>query len=161
MKKFLDHLTQIERIACAIMVAILTILVIGDVFSRELFKIGIPWAQKSAVYLMVWSGFIGAILMAHKAEHLRPEMGDKLWKGSMRLIAYRIQQLIVLIFCLGATYYSYQYVVESKELADVNVILGIPMWYLQVILPYTFASMSLRYLYFLINPSLPTGEIKI
>lgn len=152
MKIFLHYLTQIEKVIAAFMVAILTMLVIGDVISREFFKLGIPWAQKSAVYLMVWSGFLGAILMNHKAEHLRPEMGDKLWKGSMKMIAYRFQQLVVCIYCFGAAYFSYLYVQESKEMADMNVILNVSMWVLQIILPYAFFSMGLRSLYFLINP---------
>ena len=50
------------------------------------------------------------------------------------------------------TYYSILYVLESKEFADRNVIIDVAMWVLQLIIPYAFASMSLRYLYFIFFP---------
>jgi C4-dicarboxylate transporter DctQ subunit len=152
--KFLIRLYQIERVFAGVIVAILTTLVIFDVFSREFFKLGLPWAQKTAVYLMIWAGFIGAILMNHKGEHLRPEMGDKIWKGSMKVVVYRFQQLVVLIYCLASAYFSYLYVVETKEMGDQNVVLEVSMWILQVIMPYAFFSMALRSLYYFIFPVL-------
>lgn len=152
MERFLHSLTQIEKFLASVLVGLLTLFVVLDVGAREIFKTGIPWAQKGAVYMMIWTGFLGAILVTHKVEHLRPEVADKLWKGSLKKVYLRLQNLLIFIFTLTMFYYSYIYISESREFGDRNVIIDMPMWVLQMIIPYTFLSMSLRYLYFIFFP---------
>jgi C4-dicarboxylate transporter DctQ subunit len=152
MERFLHSLTQIEKFFASVLVGLLTLFVVLDVGAREIFKTGIPWAQKGAVYMMIWTGFLGAILVTHKVEHLRPEVADKLWKGSLKKVYLRLQNLLIFIFTLTMFYYSYLYISESREFGDRNVIIDMPMWVLQMIIPYTFLSMSLRYLYFIFFP---------
>jgi TRAP-type C4-dicarboxylate transport system permease small subunit len=152
MNKFLEILTSIERVAASVLILILTVFVVLDVGSREMFEAGIPWAQKGAVYMMIWAGFLGAILVAQKVEHLRPEVADKLWKGKLKPFYLRAHNFLVFSFTAAMTYYSFLYVKESMEFADRNVIIDMPMWLLQAIIPYCFLSMSLRYLYFIFSP---------
>jgi TRAP-type C4-dicarboxylate transport system permease small subunit len=152
MEVILDYLTRIERLLAATLVCVLTGLVVTDVISREIWKTGIPWAQKGAVYMMIWAGFLGAVLVTQKVEHLRPEVADKIWKGRARGIYLRVHNLLVLAFTLSMAWYSCLYVLESKEFGDRNVIIDMPMWVLQLIIPYTFISMSVRYLYFVFFP---------
>lgn len=150
--KILNFLTRIERVAASLMVAVLTLFVVLDVGTREIMKTGIPWAQKGAVYLMIWAGFLGAILVTHKVEHLRPEIADKFWTGKLKPYYLRIHNLIVFCFSSSMAYYSVLYVLESREFGDRNVIIDMPMWLLQIVIPYAFISMSLRYLYFIFSP---------
>jgi C4-dicarboxylate transporter, DctQ subunit len=152
MNKFFDILTGIERLAASILIFVLTVFVVLDVGVREILKEGLPWAQKGAVYMMIWAGFLGAVLITHKVEHLRPEVADKFWKGKLKPFYLRANNLLVFIFTAAMTYYSFKYVMESREFADRNVIIDMPMWVLQAIIPYCFLSMSLRYFYFIIFP---------
>lgn len=152
MGKFLDHLSSLERLGASVLIFFLTAFVVIDVGAREIFQTGIPWAQKGAVYMMIWAGFLGAILVTHKIEHLRPEVADKLWKGRGKIFYLRIQNLLVFLFTILMAWYSFQYVAESREFGDRNVILDMPMWALQTIIPYTFISMSLRYSYLVLFP---------
>lgn len=152
MDKFFELLTKFERVLASSLIFFLTVMVVIDVGARELFKTGVPWAQKGAVYMMIWAGFLGAVLITQKVEHLRPEIADKIWKGKARGIYLRFHNLLVFLFTASMTYYSYLYVSESREFGDMNVIINTPMWVLQMIIPYTFFSMSLRYLYFIFSP---------
>lgn len=152
MNKFFDILTRIERFAASILIFVLTIFVVMDVGVREIFKQGIPWAQKGAVYMMIWAGFLGAVLITHKVEHLRPEIADKFWTGKLKSFYLRANNLLVFIFTAAMTYFSYKYVMDSKEFADRNVIIDMPMWVLQAVIPYCFLSMSVRYFYFILFP---------
>jgi TRAP-type transport system small permease protein len=150
--RILHTLTTIERAVAALLIFLLTCFVLYDVGAREIFRTGIPWAQKSAVYLMIWAGYLGAILVAQKAEHLRPEMADKIWKGKSRIWYLRFHNFLVFLFTVAMFWYSLQYVLESKGYGDKNVIIDMPIWLLQAIIPYSFFSMSLRYLYFSFIP---------
>ena len=149
---FLDRLTKIEKMFASILVFILTVFVVLDVGSRELFKTGIPWAQKGAVYLMIWVGFLGAVIVTHKVEHLRPEIADKLWKGKLKGVYLRVNNFLIFCFTSSMFYYSLLYVTESRGFGDRNVVIDMPMWLLQAVIPYCFLSMSLRYAYFIFFP---------
>ncbi len=152
MGKILNTLTRIEKLAASILIFGLTVFVMLDVGAREIIKTGIPWAQKGAVYMMIWAGFLGAILVAHKVEHLRPEVADKLWQGKLKPLYLRIHNALIFIFTVTMCYYSFLYVQESRGFGDRNILIDMPMWLLQAVIPYCFFSMSLRYLYFIYSP---------
>ena len=154
MAKFLDYLTRVEKICAAFFIVLLTSLVIMDVGAREIFKTGMPWAQKAAVNLMIWAGFLGACLMTQKGDHLRPEVGDKIWKGKMSVVAEKTRNALVAIFCFTLAYNGYLYVAESREFAELHVVLNVPLWILQLVIPWTFFSMGLRYTWFTYKPLL-------
>ena len=156
MNNFLVYLTKFEKVCAALFVVILTGLVITDVAAREIFKTGLPWAQKAAVNLMIWAGFLGACLMTQKGDHLRPEVGDKLWKGKLAPIIERLRNALVCAFCLALAYHGYLYVEESREFAEMHVVLNVPLWILQLVIPWTFFSMGLRYAWFTYKPLLKT-----
>ena len=103
---------------------------------------------------MIWLGFIGASLTSAKGAHLRPEIADKLWRGVGKKIADALAQLITAAFCLGMAYLAYRYVMESKAMGDVSVVTGIPLWIVQLAIPYTFASMALRHFAYSIMPAI-------
>lgn len=149
----IECISFIEKKMAALSMGLMTVLVIFDVLSREIFNKGIPWAQKSAVYLMIWGGFIGAILVAEKAAHLRPEVADKIWGEKGKLTFVRVQNFVMLIFCAIFLFYSYKYVAESFSFGDKSVVLQVPLWVLQLVIPYTFLSMSLRNIFFIFNPN--------
>ncbi len=149
---FIKVLGSIERMIATIFMGAMTLLVIFDVFSREILNQGIPWAQKSAVYLMIWGGFLGAVMISEKAGHLRPEVADALW-GKKQWLFIKVQNIITILFCLFFLYASYMYVSESIKFGDKSVVLKVPIWTLQLIIPYTFASMAVRNIYFLFNPA--------
>lgn len=151
MQKFIDIIGKIERLLATIFMGGMTSLVIFDVISREVFNQGLPWAQKTAVYLMIWGGFLGAIIVSEKGAHLRPEIGDKLWSKFPHGFV-RVQNLVSVVFCFFFVYASISYVAESMEFGDKSVVLKVPLWTLQAIIPYTFFSMGLRNIFYLIYP---------
>ena len=153
MKEVITILSMVEKNIAKVFMGLMTALVIFDVISREIFNTGLPWAQKSAVYLMIWSGFLGAIMISEKAAHLRPEVADKIWGEKGKILFVRIQNLVSILFCSFFMFASYRYVSQSFEFGDKSVVLDIPLWILQLIIPYMFFSILLRHLYFLLNPN--------
>lgn len=152
MKKFLAGLTKVEAIVAGILIGLLSFFVIGDVIAREVFTHGFPWAQKLAVVMMIWAGFLGAALVAQKAGHLRPEIADKLWGEKNILLFVRVQNLAILLFSIFFLKASGSYVLESMDFGDESVTLHVKLWVLQLVIPYTFFSIGLRNVYFIIHP---------
>ncbi len=150
----LNRLYSFEKFVCALGFAVMTTLVLLDIGSREIFSTSITWAQKSAVYLMIWLGFMGASLTSANGGHLRPEMADQLWKGKTKTIIQFLEQAVIALFCLGMASIGFEYILESRTLGDVSVFTGLPMWILQLAIPYSFFSMGLRHAAYAIIPAL-------
>ncbi|MBI2519245.1 MAG: TRAP transporter small permease [Bdellovibrio sp.] len=134
------------------MVAI-TVLVVTDIFSREVLSVSIVWAQKAALYLMIWAGFIGSGLATSKGAHLRPEIGDKLWPSKFQATFHRIRHFVTAIFCSFACYYGIGYLSESYEMGDTNPVLMLPMWIAQTVIPVTFFLNAFKNFIFAFFPS--------
>lgn len=153
LQSFLQKLGQGERLLVYMALIAMALLVVIDIAFRELANSGLPWASKTAVYLMIWLGFIGSSLASQKGIHLRPEFCDKLWKRRKGLFE-RIRHGTTGIFCLCAICPTVKYVADSFELGDSNPILGIPLWIVQVVIPYTFLSMGIKHTLFALKPEL-------
>lgn len=143
-KKILDCLYIVEKLIAIISIGLMSAFVIIDIGSREIFSTGIPGAQKLAVYLMIWAGFLGASLTAHKGTHLRPEIADGLWPKKLLPVFHRLRHFLTGVFSIFFAYYGYLYVIESMELGDVSPVLNISIWIVQIIIPMTFILISIK-----------------
>tara|TARA_B100000886_G_C20074664_1_gene347341 strand:- start:34 stop:528 length:495 start_codon:yes stop_codon:yes gene_type:complete len=159
MKDLIELLDKAQRILAGVCIALLSILISLDIFGRELFSHGFHWAQKTSVYLMIWAGFLGSSLTNNKGAHLRPEIADKLWPEKFKGVFHRIRHFATAFFCMGATYFSFLYVVESREFGDSNPMLGgFPLWIIQIVIPITFLLMAFTSLVFSLNEKLAPNQ---
>ncbi len=139
-------LGKIEKVVAAICIAALTLLMVVDVGKREFVGEGIAWAQKLALYFMIWAGLLGAALTSQKGGHLRPEIADKVWPQSLHPVLKTIEQFLVAMFCLGMGWVALEFVIESHKLGDINPVTDISLWMVQAVIPYALFSMGIRHL---------------
>lgn len=156
---FLGVMNRIETLLASTFFAIMTLLIVADLLGRELFHYGIPWAQRSAVYLMLWGSFIGVVMSSAKGGHLRPEIADRLWPKKWHPILRALEHVGIALFCILLCKLSWSYWTGTREMGDTDTVLGVPLWITQWVIPYLFFSMSLRHLAYVFFPSLrPAGE---
>ncbi len=162
MQKLLATVEKLERVIAATAFGLLAALVVLDIFSREVLHQSFPIGPKLAIDFMIWGGFLGASLCAAKGTHLKIDAGEKLWPQSLRPFAGRMETLVTGAFCVFMAWLSIRYVHTSQELGEVGVVTRIPVWISQLVIPYTFVSMSVRYAAYFVFPALkplpPIGE---
>ena len=132
----------------------MSFLVLADISGRELFGTGLAWAQKIAVYMMIWAGFLGASITQGKGAHLRPEIADKIWPVKWHGLFHSIRWGVTSIFCLFAAYHSWLYLLESFDLSDRSPVVNIPLWVVQLVIPFTFVLMTIQALVFTFSSNL-------
>lgn len=153
MKTFLIKLNQFEKNLSAILLALMALAVMIDVSAREVFSSSVPMASKIAVVLMIWVGFIGVSIVQMELGHLRPEMMDKKFLNSQFKYHYlRLQSFVILAFSSLLMIYAFLYVKESYEFGDKSIVLGVKLWVLQSVMVYSFFSLVLKSLFFVIYP---------
>lgn len=113
---------------------------------------GIVWGPVVSLCCMLWVAFLGASLATYEKQHLALEMGEKLWPA--RAMPY-VRRLAMAVTAAFTTLLLVLSVISLKDhyagwvtnhLAGNLLPTAIPKWVVFLILPYTFAIMTLRFL---------------
>ncbi len=146
-------LRRIEAIVATAAYAVVAGLLMVDVIGREVFQTSFLGAQQLAVYGAIIAGFLGLTLATSDNAHLRPAFMDFLFRRHEQA-ATRIGDLVSGLFFLGAAYIAWTFVDVSMEAQDRAPVLYFVVWPLQLIIPYAFASCSVKHLTYCIRPDL-------
>ena len=133
-------------------------LLLTDVVMREFFGNSIWGAQRISVYLMIITGFLGLGLATSKGRHLRPRFADALIPKEFVGPADRIGSIIMMIVFAGFVIISIQFTREAFIYGDLARTIKFPLWVIQLVVPYAFASTAVRYLIYAILPDLKPEE---
>ena len=158
-KSFLAVLFGIEGFVAVTSYLVIALLLLADVFSREVIGTSIWGVQRISVYLMIVTGFLGLGLAAAKGRHLRPRFADGLVPKAFSSVVDRIGSVLMMCVFGGFAIISVRFVHDTYAYGDTARTIGIPLWPIALIVPYSFSSTALRYLIYAIHPSLKPQEI--
>jgi TRAP-type C4-dicarboxylate transport system permease small subunit len=139
-------LAKAEAAFMAAALAVMVLVVFADFALRETLNQGLVWAKELAVYLLIWVGFIGASLAVHKRRHLVIQAGEKLFPPPVRKWTSLLGCLVTALLCLLLAWLALRFVVETRELREVSLGMGIPLWIVQAVIPASFLLIGLRFL---------------
>ncbi len=117
---------------------------------------GLPQAPALALCLMLWVALLGASITTFERSHLALEFGEKLWPQRILHLVKAAARAFTALCCASLFWLSMIVVIERHDLwvqgdhmADLVAGLqteGLPAWVVLVIMPYTFAAMTIRML---------------
>lgn len=143
-----------ERIVSTItttLVVALLVIVCLQVVARNLFAFNLGTLAEYPVYLMIWSVWIGAILVAKADNHLSIEFVDLFIKNKKALQIINIAMSIIVAVALGIfAYYGFRQVIVLYGRQQIDPGTKLPIWFLQFIVP---LSAAFQFLYYCINIS--------
>ena len=70
MAKWIERLVQLLTGTVTGLMAIMTTILISNIFCRYVFGFSLTWSAEAARYCMVWFAFLGIAVLAHRREHL-------------------------------------------------------------------------------------------
>lgn len=143
-RAFLFLLNNIESYICRIFLAVFVTLLFLQILSREFFAYSIPWGEELSTYLFVWFAYFGASHAAKMGAHNRVTFQFKLFPKIVATISEFIADMIWLAFNLYFVYLSYDFVFNKMNLFWKSQTMGVPMKYFYMVLPISFALMSIR-----------------
>lgn len=153
----LRFLKLLESIVATAAYTVVAILLMVDVVGRELFATTFLGLQQLAVYGAIIAGFTGLTLATSDNAHLRPGFMDFL-AGKLEAQVRRLGDVLSGLFFAGACVVALSFVQVSMEFGDKAPVMYFLLWPLQMIIPYAFASASLKHLIFAITPVLKPGH---
>lgn len=142
----LDNLfANLEKIFLVIGVSVMTLVVFFDLLFRELFDGGFIWAKELAAFLMIWVGFVGASLATKENKHLVVGIPEKLFPKKVLPYVSLFVNVIVFAVTIFIAYLGFNYVSETRELGETSLVLNIPLWIVQIIIPASLVIIAFRF----------------
>lgn len=153
-KKFLAIISKAERTITMVAFAVMTLVIIADVFSRKITGIGIAGAPRIGVFAMIATAFVSFGLASDTRRHLRPKFADTWLPAHWDAAITRAQELLTAAFCLAFAVVGVGVVMETYELGEATRMLRIPVWPMQALIPLVFFVATIRHGIFGLIPEL-------
>ncbi|MCS6980235.1 MAG: TRAP transporter small permease [Flavobacteriales bacterium] len=137
----------LEKLLAILLISGIVVVVFAGTFSRYVLNQPIFGADRLATYAMVWLGFLGFQIATAKMRHIEVEFLKARVSGKVKAVMNMTACLLAALFLFQFAFYGYEYVVQSRELGDRDLVLDIPLWYIVAIIPVSFAISALRFFF--------------
>lgn len=134
----------LEGTAVALMLAAMLVLSFGQILLRNLAHTGLLWVDPLLRHLLLWVGFLGAMLATRLDRHINVDAFTRLLGGSALRTARCLSSLGAAGICLALTGACMTALREEAGARTVGF-LGIPVWCLQVVMPFSLFVMASRF----------------
>lgn len=141
-----SYFTKFEKFFLISAVTLMTLIVFFDFLFRELFDYSFIWAKELAAFLMIWVGFIGASYATKENKHLVVGIPEKLFPKKILPYVSLFVNLLVFIVTIFLAYLGFLYVQETKEIGETSLVLNIPLWIVQLIIPVSLIIIAVRFI---------------
>ena len=134
-----------ESVAVVSILGFMALLAFFQVFLRNFFNFGFPWADELLRHLVVWIGLIGASLGIREDRSIRIDVFNRLFPPRINKYSEGLLNLVGAIVSLLLIVASIKFLQMEREYNEVFSTLRIPIWKILVIYPISFGVISLRF----------------
>jgi len=145
--------------------SLMIVLAFSQVILRNFFSLGVVWADPFLRLSVLWLGFIGASLATQHDKHIRIDVLGRYLPPRTGAAVSVLTGLFTTLVCVLLALSSWTFVANEMEFEDtIFTIAGfdVPSWWAQLILPFGFGLISLRFFFRSAGKalSLAKGEIE-
>ncbi len=145
MQTWIDRLHRVEDALLVSLLGAMIALAAMQILLRNFFDTGFVWVDPLLRVMVLWLGLIGATVAARENKHINIDLLAKVFnQDAQRLIEVVVAQIsawtCLVIAWFGATWVQLDYADGMESFA------GIPAWMLEIIVPFAFALIGIRYL---------------
>jgi len=145
LRQFERAIARIEKYLAITALSIMVAVAFGQIIMRTLFSQGFLWADVLLRQLVLWVGFLGASLATRQDAHIDVDVFTRLLPKKGKIISGLIANIIGAVVCIFLAEAAFDFVRYEYELGETIRALNLPIWVLQLILPFAFAMISLRF----------------
>ena len=141
----LGILHKIEDAFLALLLGVMVLLAPLQIFLRNFFDEGVTWGDPLLRVLVLWVGLLGAVSASRGDRHIAIDVFSRFVGPRLRLSLRIVTSLFTVFVCALVAYHSWQFVAMEREFES-EAFSGMPAWIMQVVIPFAFAVMGVRYL---------------
>jgi TRAP-type C4-dicarboxylate transport system permease small subunit len=140
----------IEDAFLALLLGVMVLLAPLQIFLRNFFDEGVTWGDPLLRVLVLWVGLLGAVSAARGDRHITIDVLSRFVGDKLRLSLRIVTSLFTVVVCALVAYHSWEFVQLEREFES-EAFNGLPAWIMQVVIPFAFAVLGLRYLAYAIG----------
>jgi len=144
---------KLEDAFLALLLGVMVLLAPLQIFLRNFFDEGVTWGDPLLRVLVLWVGLLGAVSAARGDRHITIDVLSRFVGDRPRLVLRIVTSLFTVVVCGFVAYHSGQFVALEREFES-EAFSGMPAWIMQVVIPFAFAAIGLRYLAYAIGDGL-------
>jgi TRAP-type C4-dicarboxylate transport system permease small subunit len=126
-------------------IAALILIATGQILLRNVFSIGLVWADGALRLIVLWLALLGAVAASRDNKHIAIDVIDRFLTQRMRRITAVARHVVTCAVSAALAWYSWVFVRDSREFGD-TMLGDWPAWWFQIIMPVAFALIAYRYL---------------
>ncbi|AKL93806.1 tripartite ATP-independent periplasmic transporter, DctQ component [Clostridium aceticum] len=148
-----------------IMVRVVFIGIVGMIISITLqiifrvFFSALVWTEEAARYLLIWSSFLGATLAYKRKMHIAVTFGVEQLPRKLKKVVMLLSIVLSMFFFGVCAYYGLELI--KMQIFQLSPALRLPMKYVYLGIPLSFAIMFIHGLAFLFEMLTKHGEVEV
>lgn len=142
----LRWLHHFEDLLLASVLSIMLLLAVTDIAMRLITGGSLIWIPPVLKILVLWLGLLGALLASRSQEHIAIDVISRFVGPFGKKVCGISGSLFAAIICGLVAYYGVSFLQQSIEYNDI-AFAQVPAWPLQVIIPFSFFLMAMRFLF--------------
>ena len=147
----LGFINKIEDWFLVMLVAIMVLLAVGQIFYRNVFGIGLVWADPLLRVMVLWVALAGAVIATRTDNHIRIDFFTRYISKRFCSCVNRLAYAFSIAVCSLISWHAARFVSDEYEYGTI-AFLNIPSWITASIIPIGFGLMAFRYLMLFIFP---------
>ena len=128
-------ITHIEEVLCALLFAIMGIIMFVNIISRYLLKYSLAFTEELVVSLFVWMTLLGAAIAFREGSHLGFSFITERLPFNIQKFLIWITALLGAILFLFLIYFSYFQIKDEIILKITSSGIGVPQWWYSIGMP--------------------------
>jgi len=144
-ERLLTLLHRTEEAIIALLLAAMVLLAGTQIFMRNLLDSGIAWGDPLLRIMVLWVGLLGAMLATRQNKHIRIDILSRYLTAAWKRFSAVVSELFSGVICALLAWHSGRFV-HYEWMDGTEVFSGFPAWLAELVLPFAFAVISLRFL---------------
>jgi C4-dicarboxylate transporter, DctQ subunit len=145
-----NALSFVERSIIVIFLGIMVVLAFTQVILRNAFSFGFLWADPLLRYLVMWVGFLGAVIATKENKHFGVDFLNRYLSPRVLLVVKTIVDLIASIVAILLMRAAFQFLFEAID-ADEKDLFELPKRIYFAIIPLGFGLIALQFVFNIIQ----------
>lgn len=140
-----NWLRRSEAAVLTLLLGALIALGITQVVMRNFFDSGFPWIDPVARASVLWLGLLGAIAAARQSRHIRIDLVQRFAPPRLAGVLEAALDMVAALVCGLIAWHAARMVIDERSF-ETMAFAQVPVWWLQIIIPFAFGAMALAYL---------------
>lgn len=137
----------IARIEDGVLAGLLTVMIgaaTAQIVLRNVWDSGLVWSDPLTKVLVLWIGLLGAMVASRHNNHIHIDVLSRFLPARAKAASEALNSLFAALVCGVIAYHAVRLVLIDKEAATV-AFGAVPTWVCELIIPFGFAVIGLRY----------------